>query len=1372
MRSARLWISLLGSIPLAVAAASVQGTSERVEVAVPAAEAPPLPADETPVAEATTERWEALGGFYSPAAKEAFRSRVAPADLDYVCDLGARLILPGREGLAALPVHRPGYCYLQFEGALSAAERRDYVLLGVRFEAALRGHTYLARVDRRAHALLAADPRLRGVEPIHPADKLTRGLWEGRAEEHARRPDGAMGAWVRFHAGVELDHALAVLERWDVPVVDARSFSVGERIEVTVTRGQALVLAEEPSVLSLYEPKAPQKDLNHFAALLSNVNNVQAPPYDLSGAGVRVGQWELQSPVDTHPQFSGRLTIEQDNGASDHATHVACTIMGDGVDDADAMGMAPGLDHLYAYTERGDEAREMVEAQEDYGISAVNCSYGTITGWDDDGDDHGANYRFGRYDTLAGLFDHVVLGKELSMQVAAGNDGNDCSPDGTECDGVLGSDGIRYHTIAEQGNAKNIITVGAVQSAFDLTDFSSCGPTDDARIKPDLVAKGNQLWSAWANGVTEGDCPGIYCHLDGTSMSTPVVTGTVALLVEQYRQVYGGASPSAATLKAVLINSATDMGRPGPDYAFGHGLLDALAAAETIAVGPVRIMNDSVTNGETRTYYLEVPPSMWQDLKVTGVWSDIPGRPSSDDPDLVHDLDLRVVAPDGTVHFPYSGPTASDTDPATNTERNSRDNVEVVLVEDPAVGIWTVEMRGTSIPIGPQAYAIVANASFFAPDQPNIEVGANLVFDEHCVDAAPAERAFTIYNTGGAPLAVHSVEVTEGATDFSLAPLPSPPFLIQPGGQMQMTVLFHPQVEGVCAGNLRIVSNDVDEGTLDLELEGLGSTSSMDYFVESAFFGRGLLGETATREVLITNSSECPMEVTSIARTFGSEDYRIEGDYDFPIVVFPGEQLSFHLAWTPTVYGSTFATFETETTADPFWFGFACGGNSPPSEIKTTGTLDFGEACGGELPERQLMVSNAGFNDLVVSDVRFLGACPDCTIVDNPFPATLVAGSGLAVTVRFTPTSYGAHTCDLRIESNDPLTPDLVIPATGDDGPPELFVEGTVAFGTVCAGELAEQDLEICNTGQCDLEVYSLEFDPACGDFTLVGDPFPASIGSDACLPVTIRYTPGGAGNHWCNLVLTCNDPETPIAAISIVGSTPETTLDVPPDVAFPPTVIQDVAACGSSAPFPVTNVGVCPVTITGFGIVQAGSDYSVVNLPALPVTLLPGEQLGDGLLELVFTPETVARHLEAQVEVTYVTNLPAVGDTEMVTRNLCGEGARTGVRMLVTEDDLPVAKLEFLEFYRVYYPDTVNESLGVVTFEANVTLRHVAEDPPCAEFDYHREWGALDDPRVLVPGTYQVSAKVINSEGLLETRIARFELGDCDFRHDLRIDY
>lgn len=1369
MRTSRAWIPLLGSIPLAVAAAGVQGTGERVEVAVEVEERVEVAAEE-PTADATTERWTALGGFYTPAAKEAFRSTVAPADLPYVCDVGARLVLPRRSALAAMPRHRAEY-YLQFEGALSAAERRDYVLLGVRFEAALRGHTYLARLDHRAHVLLASDPRLRGVEPVHPADKLTRGIWEGRAEAHARLANGAMSAWVRFHEGTGLDQATAVLGRWNIPIVDARSFAVGERIEVTVTHGQALVLAEEPSVLSLYEPKAPQKDLNHFAALLSNVNGVQAAPWNLSGAGVRVGQWEIGSPVHTHPQFSGRLTIEQDNGASDHATHVACTIMGDGIDDANAMGMAPGLEHLYSYTSRGDEAREMVEAQEDHGIAAINCSYGTITGWDGD-DDHGANYRFGRYDTLAGLFDHVVLGKELSMQVAAGNDGNDCSPDGTECDGVLGSDGIRYHTIAEQGNAKNIITVGAVSSAFDLTDFSSCGPTDDARIKPDLVAKGNQLWSAWANGVTDGDCPGIYCHLDGTSMSTPVVTGTVALLIEQYRQVYGGDSPTAATLKAVLINSATDMGRPGPDYAFGHGLLNALAAAETIAVGPVRIMNDSVTNGETRTYYLEVPPTMWQDLRVTGVWSDVPGRPSSDDPDLVHDLDLRLVAPDGTIHFPYSGPTASDTDPATNTGRNSRDNVEVVFVENPPVGIWAVEMRGTSIPIGPQAFAVVANTTFFAPDQPNIEVGANLVFDEHCTGAAPAERAFTIYNTGGAPLAVHSVEVTEGVTDYSLAPLPSPPFLIQPGAQIQMTVLFHPQVEGVVAGNLRITSNDVDEGTLDLALEGLGSTSSMDYFVESAFFGRGLLGETATREVLVTNSSECPMEVTSIEHTFGSEDYRIEGDYDFPIVVFPGEQLSFHLAWTPTVCGSTFATYEIETTADPFWFGFACGGSSPAPEIRTTGTLDFGEACGGELPERQLVISNTGFNDLEVEEVRFIGGCSDFTIVGNPFPATLVAGSGLAVTVRFTPTSYGAHACDLSIESNDPLTPDLVVPATGDDRPPHLFVEETVAFGTVCAGELAEQELEICNTGECDLEVYSLEFVPACGDFTLVGDPFPASIGSDACLPVTIRYTPGGAGNHWCSLVLTCNDPETPTVEISVVGSTPGTTLDVPPDVAFPPTVVQDVAACGSPVPFPVTNVGVCPVTITGFGIVQAGSDYSVVNLPALPVTLLPGEALGDGLLELVFAPETVARHLEAQVEITYVSHLPAVGDTETVTRNLCGEGTRTGVRVLVTEDDVPVPKLEFLEFYRVYYPDTVNESLGVVTFEANVTLRHVAEDPPCTGFDYHREWGALDDPRILAPGTYQVSAKIINSEGLLETRIARFELGDCDFRHDLRIDY
>jgi hypothetical protein len=384
----------------------------------------------------------------------------------------------------------------------------------------------------------------------------------------------------------------------------------------------------------------------------------------------------------------------------------------------------------------------------------------------------------------------------------------------------------------------------------------------------------------------------------------------------------------------------------------------------------------------------------------------------------------------------------------------------------------------------------------------------------------------------------------------------------------------------------------------------------------------------------------------------------------------------------------------------------------------------------------------------------------------------LFPGEHVQLSVKYQPTDYGNDAATYVITSDDPITPAIHVAVTGNCPPPIITTTGSLDFGVVCPGEVAEQDLDICNTGVSDLEVSSVGFNPPCADFTIVNNPFPATVSHDFCLPVTIRYTPTGVGFHECTLEIVSNDPAHPVITLQVTGTTPATSIDVAPDVAFPTTVIQDVAACASYEPFAVTNTGECPMTVTGFDIVQPGTDYSVAQLPTLPVTLLAGEVLGEGDLQLVFAPYVVMRHSTAEVRVTYVTNFPAIGDTEVITRQLCGEATRTGVRILVTELDVPVPSVAHLYFYRVHYPGTVNETLGVIDLFHDMPMMTIAPNPPCEGFDYHYEWGGVDDPMILEPGTYRVTAKIINRFGLLETKQIQFELSYCDFWHDARIDF
>ena len=144
-----------------------------------------------------------------------------------------------------------------------------------------------------------------------------------------------------------------------------------------------------------------------------------------------------------------------------------------------------------------------------------------------------------------------MLATGLIISKSAGNDRNDCNPMvATDCDGVVGPDTQFYDNMGPRSMAKNIISVGAVDSAIggtnDITGFSSAGPADDGRIKPDIVADGGSLYSSCSASDTD------YCSKGGTSMSAPSVTGSTALLIQHYRDHYGGSDPSVEIIKALL----------------------------------------------------------------------------------------------------------------------------------------------------------------------------------------------------------------------------------------------------------------------------------------------------------------------------------------------------------------------------------------------------------------------------------------------------------------------------------------------------------------------------------------------------------------------------------------------------------------------------------------------------------------------------------------------------------------------------------------------------------------------------------------------------------------------------------------------------
>ncbi len=570
----------------------------------------------------------------------------------------------------------------------------------------------------------------------------------------------------------------------------AKAAARGDLIRGQTPAGQIFELVGEAADIPLYYiTDNQQAAISSGAALIR-----QMPPDQLDGAGLIAGIWDEGRCRLTHFEFTGRARSLDGAATSRHATHVAGTLIGVGLMDT-SRGMAPAA-ALDSYDWNLDLA-EMTERAAAAPVPGArilisNHSYGTIAGWatgaySGQTAPHWFGHwglredeKFGQYSNSASSWDQLCHSAPWYLPVkSAGNDRNNGAPR----DGALFfyfddawtsatyNPAIHpladfqhggYDTLPTISVAKNILTVGAVSDAVSggqrhppaaqMTSFSGWGPTDDGRIKPDLVANGVDLLSA----SSENDVA--YASLTGTSMAAPNAAGSALLLQQLHMKLNQGRALRSATLKALLIHTADALGRPGPDYAFGWGLLNVAAAAEILrrqAEAPgAPLVTDAVLNA--------VPARrafVWDGLspiRVTLVWTDPAAPPllglNDPSPRLVNDLDLRVEAPDGSIHEPFILNPARPADPATRGD-NHRDNVEQILLESPTLtGTYhaVVSHKG-SLMGGPQPYSLVISGA--AIDDLAVSPADAFAFDGMEGGPFTAEHStYQLTNLGETPL--------------------------------------------------------------------------------------------------------------------------------------------------------------------------------------------------------------------------------------------------------------------------------------------------------------------------------------------------------------------------------------------------------------------------------------------------------------------------------------------------------------------------------------------------------------------------------------------------------------------------------------------
>jgi hypothetical protein len=477
---------------------------------------------------------------------------------------------------------------------------------------------------------------------------------------------------------------------------------------------------------------------NVDAAISAAADEVRgASPFNVIGSNIVVGIWDGGSVLQTHQEFTDdRVVLKNVVASHYHATHVGGTIGAAGVVN-NAKGMAPYVTiHSYDWY---DDVAEMTAVAASYPaeintIYLSNHSYGYVGGWNYNGTSwtwyghyadglFGPEYGFGQYMSVTREYDDLVYNAPYYLPFkAAGNDRDNGPPSaGTTFSYYFdyqtisnkaynvatdpAGDGLYkngYDTIGYVGNAKNILTVGAVNPAVSggerslvnatMSSFSSWGPADDGRIKPDVVADGVGVYSTYNSSDTA------YATMSGTSMSTPSVCGSAALLIDLYGKYFStNSAMRASTLKGLIIHTADDIGRQGPDYINGWGLVNMKSAAyilkslddgDNIRLAEAELNTSTDQSGSYKFY-----SDGSQLIRVTLCWTDPPGTSTtandSRTPVLVNDLDLKLIS-GTTTNYPYSLSYTYPTSNATYTAENNIDNVEQVYIETPTPGDYTI----------------------------------------------------------------------------------------------------------------------------------------------------------------------------------------------------------------------------------------------------------------------------------------------------------------------------------------------------------------------------------------------------------------------------------------------------------------------------------------------------------------------------------------------------------------------------------------------------------------------------------------------------------------------------------------------------------
>ena len=537
--------------------------------------------------------------------------------------------------------------------------------------------TYLVSFNKSVSRDMLANNNVKGIIPVSQEVKIESEIRNGSINSWAIDAENAKLIVLLF-GGVNMEDAVSLLQASGVKI--DKQYRNFQTLEVSIPIAQINALGDFTFVKWVEEITAPSVKDDTQGRGLHRANGLDTQTstgrqYTGDGIGVMVRDDGIVGP---HIDFEGRLDNSTATGTGQtHGDGVAGIMTGAGNLDPTKRGMAAGSNvYVSNYASNFMDAAT-VDRINNGTVQITNSSYS-----------NGCNA--GYTSTTVTVDDQAYNNPTLLHVFSAGNSGT------SNCGYGAGSTWGNVTGGHKQG--KNVIATANTDFEGVLENSSSRGPAYDGRIKPDIAANGYEHLST--------DEDNDYLTFGGTSGAAPGIAGISAQLYELYGDVNGGSLPPAALIKASILNTANDAGNVGPDFKFGWGIVNGLRAGMLLEDG--RHLNTSVSQGSSNSHTITIPAGTEQ-VRFMLYWSD-PAAANGANTALINDLDLVVSDPAATNYLPWlldHTPNTSTLDLPATTGADHLNNVEQVLINNPAAGNYTIDVSGFAVPMGPQEYFIV-----------------------------------------------------------------------------------------------------------------------------------------------------------------------------------------------------------------------------------------------------------------------------------------------------------------------------------------------------------------------------------------------------------------------------------------------------------------------------------------------------------------------------------------------------------------------------------------------------------------------------------------------------------------------------------------